>query len=50
MVNFNEIFRKNITSDNMKCHQTSGLHLFPRKKNPGWVKLNPLTDLGLKVI
>ena len=29
--NFNEIFRKNVTYDNIKNHKTVGLHPFSRK-------------------
>ena len=47
MVNFNEICRKNITSDNMKCHQTSGLHLFPTKK-PRVGQVEPLNRFRVK--
>ena len=45
MMNFNEIFRKNVTCDNIKSHQTSGLHpLFTKnnfEKNTAGVKLTP---------
>ena len=34
-MNFNEIFRKNVTYDNIKSHQKSGLHPLSRKYNFG---------------
>ena len=34
-MNFNEIFRKNVTRDNIKCHQKSGLHPLFKNHNFG---------------
>ena len=34
-MNFNEIFRKNVTHNNIKSHQKSGLHPLSRKHNIG---------------
>ena len=44
LLNFNEIFRENVTSDNIKSHQKSGLQTISGKHNFGkttreWVKL-----------
>ena len=45
MINFNEIFRKNATYDNIKIHQKSGLLPLSRENNfrktTGGFKLTP---------
>ena len=35
LLNFNDIFRKIVTYDNMKSHKKSGLHPLSRKRNFG---------------
>ena len=53
MMNFNEICRKNVPHDNIKCHQKSRLHPLSRKHNfektncGGEVKLTLPAFLGL---
>ena len=36
--NFNEIFGKNVTCDNVKSHKKAGLHLLSRKCNSGIIR------------
>ena len=52
MMNFNEIFRKNVTCDKIKCHQKLRLHAPSKKRNfgnttGGVVKLPSPVLLGL---
>ena len=55
MRNFNEIFRKDVTGDNVKSHKKLGLHPFSEKhisgKTAGGFNLTPPPPavLGLKV-
>ena len=47
-MNFNEVFRKNVTYDNINCHKAVGLHPFSGKtKEVRGVKFTPLPSLQL---
>ena len=53
MMNFYQIFRKNLSYDNIKSHQKSGLHALSRKHNFGKItgrecQIDPTTFVGLE--
>ena len=55
MMNFDEIFRKNVAYDNIKNHRNSGLQPFSRKqdigKTTGWsLQTDPSAVSGLRIL